>query len=98
MLANGGWDLIGAPTNASKWRMGFNSVFKGLILARALTNIRQPGSRPKKKKNSCISVRREDKMSVFFFRDAKRTLLWGDHKSPCGAERNKRRSHCTETE
>ena len=43
MLANGGWDLIQrltrilltwtkwrAPTNASKWRMGFNSKFKGL--------------------------------------------------------------------
>jgi hypothetical protein len=40
MLANGGWDLNlilltwtiwRAPTNASKWRMGFNSAFKGLI-------------------------------------------------------------------
>ena len=31
MLANGGWDLIRAPTNASKWRMGFNSAFKGLM-------------------------------------------------------------------
>ena len=44
MLANGGWDLIQrltlilitwtiwwAPTNASKWRMVFNSGFKGLI-------------------------------------------------------------------
>ena len=46
MLASGGWDLIQrlkgltvilltwtvwrAPTNASKWRMGFNSAFKGL--------------------------------------------------------------------
>ena len=39
MLANGGWDLTlilltwtiwWAPTNASKWRMGFNSAFKGL--------------------------------------------------------------------
>ena len=43
MLANGGWDLIQrlalillkwtiwrAPTNASKWRMVFNSAFKGL--------------------------------------------------------------------
>ena len=39
MLANGGWDLTlilltwttwRAPTNASKWRMGFNSTFKGL--------------------------------------------------------------------
>ena len=42
MLANGGWDLIQrltlilltwtkwrAPTNASKWRMGFNSTYKG---------------------------------------------------------------------
>ena len=38
MLANGGWDLTlillawtiwRAPTNASKWRMGFNSAFKG---------------------------------------------------------------------
>ena len=47
MLANGGWDLIQrftlilltwtiwrAPTNASKWRMGFNSVFKGLNVRR----------------------------------------------------------------
>ena len=42
MLANGGWDLTltlltwtiwRAPTNASKWRMGFNSAFKGLTLA-----------------------------------------------------------------
>ena len=41
MLANGGWDLTltlltwtiwRTPTNASKWRMGFNSAFKGLIL------------------------------------------------------------------
>ena len=40
MLANGGWDLTltlltwtiwRALTNASKWRMGFNSAFKGLI-------------------------------------------------------------------
>ena len=39
MLANGGWDLTlilltwtiwRGPTNASKWRMGFNSAFKGL--------------------------------------------------------------------
>ena len=30
MLANGGWDLIRAANNASKWRMGFNSAFKGL--------------------------------------------------------------------
>ena len=39
MLANGGWDLTlilltwtiwRAPTNASKWRMGLNSAFKGL--------------------------------------------------------------------
>ena len=46
MLANGGWDLIQrltlillmwtiwrAPNSASKWRMGFNSAFKGLIIA-----------------------------------------------------------------
>ena len=41
MLANGGWDLTlilltwtiwRAPTNASKWRMGFNSAFKGFVL------------------------------------------------------------------
>jgi hypothetical protein len=25
------WTIWGAPTNASKWRMGFNSAFKGLI-------------------------------------------------------------------
>ena len=44
MLANGGWDLIQrltlilltwtiwrARTNASKWWMGFNSAFEGLI-------------------------------------------------------------------
>ena len=40
MLANGGWDLTlilltwtiwRAPTNASKWLMGFNSALKGLI-------------------------------------------------------------------
>ena len=39
MLANGGWDLTlilltwtiwRVPTNASKWRMGFNSAFKAL--------------------------------------------------------------------
>ena len=39
MLANGGWDLTlilltwtiwRATTNASKWRMGFNSASKGL--------------------------------------------------------------------
>ena len=43
MLANGGWDLAlilltwtiwRAPTNASKWRMGFNSAFKGLNMDR----------------------------------------------------------------
>ena len=32
MLENGGWDFIRAPTNASKWQMGFNSAFKGLNL------------------------------------------------------------------
>jgi hypothetical protein len=26
------WTIWGAPTNASKWRMGFNSAFKGLKL------------------------------------------------------------------
>ena len=25
------WTIWRAPTNASKWRMGFNSAFKGLI-------------------------------------------------------------------
>ena len=39
MLENGGldltlilltWTIWRAPTNASKWRMGFNSAFKGL--------------------------------------------------------------------
>ena len=49
MLANGGWDLIQrltlilltwtiwrAPTNASKWRMGFNSALKGLKMWRVI--------------------------------------------------------------
>ena len=27
------WTIWRAPTNASKWRMGFNSAFKGLIKA-----------------------------------------------------------------
>jgi hypothetical protein len=44
MLANGGWDLTlflltwtiwRAPTNASKWRIGFNSAFKGLMMYKA---------------------------------------------------------------
>jgi hypothetical protein len=44
MLANGGWDLTlilltwtiwWAPTNASKWQMGFNSGFKGLNMCSA---------------------------------------------------------------
>ena len=26
------WSIWSAPTNASKWQMGFNSAFKGLIL------------------------------------------------------------------
>ena len=26
------WTIWRAPTNASKWRMGFNSAFKGLTL------------------------------------------------------------------
>jgi hypothetical protein len=26
------WTIWRAPTNASKWRMGFNSAFKGLKL------------------------------------------------------------------
>ena len=56
MLANGGWDLTltmlpwtiwRAPTNASKWRMGFNSAFKGLTKLhdsknRVLDKIRLP--------------------------------------------------------
>ena len=25
------WTIWRAPTNASKWRMGFNSAFKGLM-------------------------------------------------------------------
>ena len=28
------WTIWRAPTNASKWRMGFNSAFKGLIIIR----------------------------------------------------------------
>jgi hypothetical protein len=40
VLANGGWDLTlilltwtkwWAPASASKWRVGFNSAFKGLM-------------------------------------------------------------------
>ena len=64
MLANGGWDLIQrltlilltwtiwrAPTNASKWRMRFNSAFKGLMkLEFFWTDSR-------KKKNSSIKFR-----------------------------------------
>ena len=47
MLANGGWDLTlillmwtiwRTPTNASKWRMGFNSAFKGLMSKRTHKN------------------------------------------------------------
>ena len=30
------WTIWRAPTNASKWRMGFNSAFKGLIKKHAL--------------------------------------------------------------
>ena len=48
MLANGGrditlilltWTIWRAPTNASKWRMGFNSAFKGLIYARVYISV-----------------------------------------------------------
>ena len=31
------WTIWQAPTNASKWRMGFNSAFKGLILSYIMT-------------------------------------------------------------
>ena len=53
MLANGGWDLTlilltwtiwRAPTNASKWRMGFNSAFKGLR-GTLLINLKSTGER-----------------------------------------------------
>ena len=30
------WTIWRAPTNASKWRMGFNSAFKGLSTFQAL--------------------------------------------------------------
>ena len=30
------WAIWRAPTNASKWRMGFNSAFKGLTVPRVL--------------------------------------------------------------
>ena len=33
------WTIWRAPTNASKWRMGFNSAFKGLKNVRFITNI-----------------------------------------------------------
>ena len=47
MLANGGmdltlilltWTIWRAPTNASKWRMGFNPAFKGLNIVCFVTN------------------------------------------------------------
>ena len=46
MLANGGWltwTTWRAPTNASKWRMGFNSAFKRLTttLPQAPTSARR---------------------------------------------------------
>jgi hypothetical protein len=31
------WTIWRAPTNASKWRMGFNSAFKGLITIQQLS-------------------------------------------------------------
>ena len=38
------WTIWRAPTNASKWRMGFNSAFKGLsnryILFRVMARLR----------------------------------------------------------
>ena len=44
MLANGGWltwTIWRAPTNASKWRMGFNSAFKWLtVVVKTFKNIR----------------------------------------------------------
>ena len=43
MLANGGWDLIRAPTNASKWRMEFNSAFEGLTRDPKVPNCVQRG-------------------------------------------------------
>ena len=52
MLQNGGWltwTIWRAPTNASKWRMGFNSAFKWLINSykwkdRAVVNRRFAGT------------------------------------------------------
>jgi hypothetical protein len=32
------WTILRAPTNASKWRMGFNSAFKGLSSSFKLTD------------------------------------------------------------
>ena len=36
------WTIWRAATNASKWRMGFNSAFKGLILSNVLFNVNFP--------------------------------------------------------
>ena len=33
------WTKWRAPTNASKWRMGFNSAFKGLIITQACGSV-----------------------------------------------------------
>ena len=33
------WTIWRAPTNASKWRMGFNSAFKGLKYAASISDI-----------------------------------------------------------
>jgi len=32
--------IIAPPSNASKWQMGFNSAFKGLIRRKKLKNFR----------------------------------------------------------
>ena len=32
------WTIWRAPTNASKWRMGFNSAFKGLNISTLISN------------------------------------------------------------
>jgi hypothetical protein len=33
------WTIWRAPTNASKWRMGFNSAFKGLNESNCFTRV-----------------------------------------------------------
>jgi hypothetical protein len=68
--------IVAPPSNASKWQMGFNSAFKGLISISSLWLVQM--RKPNYSSDSVIKIREglSGTESTFIMNGNFRTLIW----------------------